>query len=217
MKCFIVTKAVRDRFRVLDVINKYGWDPTFCCDTRLAKVRLERMGVQPSQIVLSDLPENPGIQGVSRARDFICRQVMPRNEWCIWIDDNVEKITGIPAVASRDKLNFNDGRNWRELFTRELTPGQLKYQIRKTIERAEKFGTIFCGFANENNYFFRKNKWQDFGYCRTQFALYKNDGSTWFPFDTMMWEDGFKSIDVVARYGQIVINRHVKAEKPAFE
>ena len=57
----------------------------------------------------------------------------------------------------------------------------------------------------------------NFAYCRTQFALYKNDGSTWRPWKKLMLEDFYKSVDVVARYGQIVLNNHVKPEKQAFE
>lgn len=217
MRCFIVTQAHLNRFRVHKVVARYGWTPTYCCDTELQKSRLASLGIPKQHIILSDVPENAGIQGVSLARDFVCRKLMPQNEWSIWIDDNVEKITGISPAVSSDRLNFEDGKNWRELFSKTLTPIQLNIHIRDTIQRAEQARTIFCGFANQENYFWRASKWQDFGYCRTQFALYKNDGSTWMPFDTMMWEDGFKSIDVVARYGQVVINRHIRAVKPMFE
>lgn len=221
MNCFIVTKADPRRFRVASVIRKHGWTPTYCCDTNAQRKRLQSLlreqGMPRSRISLSNVPPDAGIQGVSLARDFVCRELMPKKEWSVWIDDNVEKITGLLPHLSRPKIDLKNGRNWRKEFGRELTRQQLSRHIDSTIKRAEALGTIFCGFAAETNFFFRGNKWQDFGYCRTQFALYKNDGSTWSPFNTMMLEDLYKSIDVVCRYGQVVINRHVKPLKPMFE
>lgn len=217
MQCFTVTEGRPNRFRVLKLIEHYGWEPTFVCDTPLQKKRLALLGVPKNRIVVSDVPKDAGITGVSRARDFVVRELMPHDEWCIWIDDNLQAVTGIPYSISLDRLDFNDGRDWRKLFKLPVRPRTLERQIEETIDRAEELGTIFAAFANEDNFFFRSNKWQLFGYCRTQFALYKNDGSTWYPFDGMMFEDGYKSVDVVARYGCVLINRHVKADKPMFE
>jgi len=217
MKCFTVTKGCTNRFRCLDLIKENGWDPHFVCDTKKQSVNLTRLGVDRSSIFIRNSSRDDGITGVSRARDFTVNNLMPRDEWCIWIDDNVSCLTGLRPRWSEDKLDFNSGHNWRKRFTTILNPEEIKWYIDQTIKRAEDVGTIFCGFATEENYYFRANRWQQFGYCRTQFALYKNDGSTWFPFDTMVWEDGYKSMDVVARYGQIVINRHMKPVKPQFE
>ncbi len=217
MKCFIVTRGDPRRFRVLGTIKLYGWTPTFCCDNDQQRKKLVGLGISAKSIILSRIPLNPGIQGVSLARDFVCKNLMPKNEWCVWIDDNVGSITGLLPSLVTEKIDFKDGINWRKEFERVLTRSQLDWHIRRTIDRADSVGTIFCGFANENNFFFRGRHWQDYGYCRTQFALYKNDGSTWMPFETMMLEDLYKSIDVVCRYGQVVINRFVKPKKPMFE
>jgi hypothetical protein len=233
MRCFTVTRGCARRFRVLKVIEKYGWEPTFVCDTAEQKHDLIACGVGRNDIVISDVLPGSGIQGVSLARDFVCRRLMPKEEWCVWIDDNVEKVTGLRPELSCDQIDFDTPPgyqpssrmlslprtppSWRQEFEHVLGHDELDVYICQTIDRAEQLGTIFCAFANETNYFFRRNKWQDFGYCRTQLALYKNDGSTWMPFDTMMLEDLYKSADVVARYGSVVVNRHVKPIKPMFE
>jgi hypothetical protein len=217
MKCFIVTKAHHERFRVLPVIKKYGWQPSFACDTDVQAGELMKMGVPSRHIYVTSI-ENAGIQGVSLARDYVVNNVMPKGEWCVWIDDNVGSITGLqPGHCNTDHIDFNDGVLWRQAYQHELTPAELRWHFDQTIARAESVGTIFAAFANETNYYFRGRHWQDFGYCRTQLALYKNDGSTWMPFPTMMLEDMYKSIDVVTRYGQVVINRYVKPIKPMFE
>jgi hypothetical protein len=217
VKCFIVTKAVPDRFKVLPVIENYGWEPTFVCDTLKQKGQLQKLGVDHLNISVSGIT-GAGITGVSQARDYVAEFLMPLNEWCLWIDDNVERITGIPFGLSEDRLDFDNTKyDWRSLFDQTLSRNCLQAYIDETIEEAERRGTICAGFATEYNYFFRSKKWRYFGYCRTQFSLYKNDGSTWFPFETMMLEDMYKSLDVVARYGQVVINRHLKPVKQQFE
>lgn len=218
MKCFIVTKGDPLRLRVQKVVDFYTLDPTYCCDTKKQRASLMNVGIPKSQIVITDVGKKSGIQGVSRARDFVCREVMEKGEWSLWIDDNVEMITGLKHKLSKPKLDFSDASvDWREEFDKAVSRKDFYRYLKESIARAEDVGSIFCGFATGNNYFFRANKWQDFGYCRTQLALYKNDGSSWFPFESMMLEDMYKSIDVVCRYGQVVINRHMKPVKPQFE
>ena len=220
MRSFTVTKGDPRRFRVLPLIEQSGWEPTFVCDTESQASSLRSLGVSNSCIRLSDVPKGTGIQGVSMARDYVCRKLMPKNEWCLWVDDNLSDVTGLKIELCKDleTLDLCDKTvNWRQEFEHSLTRRELAYHVKTTIDRADKLGTIFGAFANENNYYFRGKRWQTYGYCRTQLALYKNDGSTWFPFNTMMLEDMFKSIDVVCRYGSVVINRYAKAVKPQFE
>jgi hypothetical protein len=204
---------------VLRLVGQYGWDPTFVCCDEAARNRLVReCGVAPSAVAVSGLPADAGPQGAAQARDWAAKNVMPLGEWCLWADDNLTSVTGLSAPLSTDRLDFgNRSVDWRAEFGRELSRPGLAWHVRKTVERAEGVGTIFAGFANENNYYFRSRKWQDYGYCCTRLALYKNDGSGWMPWPSCMLEDGCKTIDVVARYGQVVVNRHVKALKPPFE
>lgn len=218
MKSFTVTKADPRRFRVLPLIEKYGWDPMFVVNTLAQRDELVNLGVSRSSIVIAVLPNNSGITGVSRSRDF-ARKIMPLGKWSVWIDDNVSSITGLPLGVSRETLRLEDqsSSEWRAAFSQELSRPEFDWYVKETIDMAERHETIFAAFANQDNFYFRKRKWQWWGYCRTQLALYKNDGSTWFPFPTCMFEDAYKSIDVVARYGRVVINRHVKANKPTFE
>lgn len=219
-QCYIVTKANPQRFRIPALIHKYHWTPTYLCDTQEQRKSLIDLGIPPSSIhVLGQSPSNP-VTGAALARDYLCRHLMPKDQWSIWIDDNVERITGLKPEQSNGNLPmFSESvpTNWRKAFQHELTPSELNHYLVETITRAEQTGTIFCGFATETNHFFRRVKWRDLGYCRTQFALYKNDGSSWYPFRDCMIEDLYKSIDVVTRYGQIVINRHLKPVKPMFE
>lgn len=213
LECIVLTTANPARFRVLPLIERYGWNPTFICHTEEQKAML--LGRAPrSSIVVSNAPS--GIQGASYGREF-ARSILPRNKWVLWLDDNVEKITGLKASLSEDKVDFTKAIDWRGEFARELSKSDMDSHLSEMVSRAEFLSTIYCGVSPQENYYFRSSKWQYVGYARTQFALYKNDGSTWMPFGTMMWEDWYKSVDVITRYGSVVINRHVKSVKPLFE
>lgn len=218
MKCYIITKADLGRFKCRPIVAKYGWRPTYVCHTNEQADVLVSAGVQRKNVRVSGAPCT--IQGVSLQREYVAQHLMPQGEWCLWLDDNVYSVTGLrPALAEKHpkSLSWDDGTNWRHEFAHELEPNELGWHVRETLNRAEACGTIFAAFANEENILFRRNHWQSHGYCRTRFALYRNDGSTWVPFDTMMLEDMAKSIDVVCRYGQIVINRYVRCLKEMFE
>jgi len=217
MRSFTITKGSQNRFRCLPLIEEFGLDPTFICDTDEQRSNLVALGVQPSCIKVTGIT-GAGITGVSLAREWTVTHAMPVNEWSLWLDDNVQELTGIPyKFSSREKIDLKDGNDWRSLFDLRINKQEFFQYVFETIGHADKHRTIFAAFANENNFYFRQRKWQYYGYCRTQCGLYKNDGSTWFPFKTMMLEDGYKSIDVVARYGRVVINRYMKAVKPQFE
>jgi hypothetical protein len=216
MKCFIITKADPRRFKCLQVVRAYNYRAHFACHTDEQADSLVRAGVLPAQITVTGVEQS--IHGVSLQRDFVAKHLMPRGEWCLWMDDNVYAITGLrPDLAMTDSLDLKSRTDWRAQFDRVLTPKYLDWHLTETIKRAEAAGTIFASFANESNILFRRNHWQAHGYCRTRFALYRNDGSGWVPFPTMMLEDLAKSVDVVCRYGSIVVNRYVRSMKEMFE
>lgn len=227
MKCFIPTRGY-NRLKAHIVAETYGWEPHFVCDTGEQADRLkDKFGIKHRNIDVLYTPPDLGICTIAWVRDHIAKELMPRGEWCIWLDDNVRGVTCLPSPAHyAERLNFDDALSidgqstrWRDAFEHEATREDMLQLLDDTIMRAEQLGTIFCGFAIETNYFFRRLKWQLYGYVRTQFALYKNDGTTWYPddFQSLMLEDMYKSVDVVCRYGSILINRYAKPIKTFFE
>jgi hypothetical protein len=201
------------------------------CDNAAQSSRLtSQFGISRKHILVCDGSPGPPT-GAAFKRDWIAREVAPRGKWLVWLDDNVECLTGLPPELSKDRISFDEpppgprilpdyqtaSITWREAFAHRLTRSEVWHYIDETLKEAERLGTINCGFATEENYFFRARKWQIFGYCRSQFTLYKNDGSGWMPYPGMMFEDMYKTVDVVARYGCVVVNRHMKAVKPLFE
>jgi hypothetical protein len=222
VNAYILTRAT-PRLRSHDLAASLGLCPILVCDDGEQRSRLIRQfGVSSKHILVCEGAPGPPT-GAAFKRDWIAREVAPRGKWLVWLDDNVEYLTGLPPRLSKDRIFLDqpcprliDGRKWawREAFAYRLTKSDIWCYIRETLNEAERLGTINCGFATEENYFFRARKWQTFGYCRSQFTLYKNDGSGWMPYPGMMFEDMYKTADVIARYGCVVVNRHMKAVKP---
>ena len=224
MKCFIVSRATL-RLRSHELAARLGYDYFVVVDDtdQADRAVSQPFNVPHSRVVVVDSSAGPVPGppcGAAFKRDWVARTIMPVGEWSVWLDDNVECLTGLCPGLSQDVIDLNTpppGSTWRAEFARVLTHKWIHHYVGKSIDRAEQAGTIMVGFSTQNNFYFRSRKWQDFGYCRTQFVAYKNDGSTWFPFPTMMFEDAYKTVDVVARYGQVVVNRHMKPVKPMFE
>lgn len=228
MNAYIPTRAT-PRLRSHLLAASLGLRPTLVCDSAEQCRRLtSHFGVARGNVLICEGAPGPPA-GAAFKRDWVAREVAPRGEWLVWLDDNVTCLTGLPPRLSKDRLNFDEpvggpegwaGREafahwtWREAFAHGLTRDEVWHYVNETLEKAEQLGTINAGFATEENYFFRARKWQTFGYCRSQFTLYKNDGSGWMPHPGFMFEDMYKTVDVVARYGCVVVNRHMKAVKP---
>jgi hypothetical protein len=217
MIAYIPTRGT-DRLRAHLLADKLGMDFVLICDNAKQKRHIHHdFKVPKSNIVVC--PNSPGPPtGAAFKRDYISCKLAAKNKWMVWLDDNVQHLTCIPYNLSTTKLDFNDKSvDWRKEFRHIATKKQVWKYANETIAYAEELGTINCGFSTDENYFFRSNKWNLWGYCRTQFSIYKNDRSGWAPTKQMMFEDMYKSVDVVARYGCVVINRHMKPIKPEFE
>lgn len=207
------------RLRAHKLAQSLGMDYRLVCDSDEQADYIARTFGTPRSKILSvgSCPGPP--TGAAFKRHVVATQIAPVGRWMVWLDDNVTHLSGLPAGGDiPDKIDIAaDSEGWRRRFSEVASSDVVWSHVVQCVERAESRGTINCGFATESNYFFRSRRWQDFGYCRSQFTLYKNDGSAWAPTPTMMWEDFYKTVDVVARYGSVVIDRHLKAEKPHFE
>jgi len=165
-------------------------------------------------------------------RDWAERNLTSQGEWYLSIDDNVHDITMVPEPwMSLDKIDFDGedwlldeekfktfGYEWRKVLNVPIKRfTDFESVVENMVSRMESMGTVYGGFAIENNYYFRNRKWQGLGYVRTSLAVIKNVGLPFYYWPENMFEDFTRSVDVVARYGSVLINRFVKAEKTPFE
>jgi len=122
----------------------------------------------------------------------------------------------------RERIDFysspeSNGLTWRQLFETPLPfAGVVKYW-QELIDECENAYTLAGGFAIETNYFFRSIKWQRLGYVRAQNAVWKNTGLPFYYWRGAMLEDFVRTVDVVSRCNQVLINRFIKPQKTFFE
>lgn len=223
MKCFIPTRAT-DRLRSHRLAQKYGWDYYMICDTWEQAKRLhDRFDIPTGRIRCISTPTGLGQCSVAWVRNYVEQNYATPGEWHIWMDDNVQAIQCLPSPHLHpERLDLEstliiDGEpmSWRRAFEHEASICDIDILLTDTIAKAESLGTIYAGISDNSNILWRIRKWQYFGYVLTRFALYKNDGSSWYPddFPTLMQEDLYKSIDVIARYGCVLINRYARSVK----
>lgn len=184
-------------------------------------------GVPAGRVAVTDRPlDIPPQDGIAWTRQWIEENLVARGEWYVSLDDNVSGWTGLPDYGP-EWVNFDAdpglfassmrGMTWREAFDTPLTFQAVVQRWCELIEECDKRGTIAGGFAIEDNYFFRGNKWQTLGYVRAQNAVWKNTGLPFYYWKGAMLEDFVRSVDAVARTGSILINRFVKPQKKFFE
>jgi len=217
----IIPTRGTDRLRAHRWAMDLGYPVHFVCDDERQRGRVMRKtGCQRNRCHVAQTPDGLGQSGIAYVRDWVCQQLVPVGDWIIWIDDNVKRLTSLPhPFCNTDRIDFDfddePDIGWRDAF--EQTAENPRYVLDQLIEKCIDNGTIFGGFAIETNFFFRRLRYQWWGYARTQCAVYRNDGRSWLAWDGMMLEDFVKSVDVVCRYGKVVIDRFSKPDKPAFE
>jgi hypothetical protein len=189
-------------------------DVEWVTDTDQDRERMaRRAGIERYKIhVCNPPPIKP--TPVSWVRDWACRNLLDMGQWMVWLDDNVRKVQCIPQPHyNLAKIEFEgqESSYWRSLYHTEAPAPRVLRLLGELVQVCEKNGTIYGGFAPEDNYFYRAKHWRSpFGYVKTKLAVYKNDGSSWYPFEGCMFEDWYKSAEVVARYGSIVLNNYAR-------
>ena len=179
---------------------------------------IAQLGLRPAFCHVSNT--TPGQEGAALNREWAEQNLTDAGEWYVTIDDNIGSFTWLPLpYYNREQIDFGGAASnyWRGIYDTPCPPEQVAKILREQIWECERCRTVLGGFSIENNFYFRGRKWQRFGYVRTSCAVVKNVGLPWHYWPGNMLEDFTRSVDVVARYGSVVINRYLKAVKPFFE
>lgn len=219
MKIFIPTKCHQARMRAHELVDDFY----FVVNSDRDREALRHQFNDQCKILVSNIPDS--ITGVGRIcwiRDWLYREVVAVGEWSLTIDDNVGRISRVEdEYYHEDRIRFGDyfltAAEWREIYNHTCTKPEILQLAEELVARCEATGTIFGGLAPEDNYFYRGSHWRTRGYVKCKFAAYKNDGSSWRPFAECMFEDYVKSVDVVTRYGSVVINNFARTHNPYWE
>lgn len=239
----ITSKAHVARMRAHRILLENNYHPwIMVVDNVEQRLRaMNEAGVPHRNLVHTDRPTDlPPQDGIAWTRQWIEEHLVPRNQWYVTLDDNVGGWTWLPDPFNRmSNIDFDvaphsirfpylepgkgfgqyqsEETTWRKLFDTPCPFEEVVQQWKALIEKCETVGTIAGGFAIETNFFFRGRKWQELGYVRAQNGVWKNVGLPFYYWPGAMLEDFVRSVDAVARYGSIVINRFVKPQKQFFE
>jgi hypothetical protein len=223
MRTLIVTRAHFPRMRSHRL---FGSDEfTFVVGTPEEADLLVKV-LPHSRIIVPDDPirrEDHGVGTVAQIREFISQQVLDDGEWATLVDDNVDVLTCVhPWFYDQPRLRFDESpytsKEWREFYSTPVTMSDRRRIVDELIDKCIEEGTIYGGFASEDNYYFRASKWSLASYIKTKFAVFRNDRSlSWTPFPGCMFEDMVMTAQVVAKYGCVVANRFVRMHNPYYE
>lgn len=234
MKFYVPTSAHWPRLKCIPLIKKLGLNTEFVCASEEEAKRFRsdprsegfviHVADMPDHIDL-DRPRHERQDTVSYLRTHISTKLAEPHVWFGMLDDNIYDLTAlIEPYYEQNKLDFEEEcpeGEWRDQFDHSVTPWKFRKIVEESLNTAERNLTRYVGFAIETNYYFRKNKWQWWGYCRSGCSFYKSNGpdDIWHypPDEFCMWEDFAKSVEIIARCGIVVINRFMKPQQRAFE
>ena len=230
-KILIASKGYIPRMRTQNLVKDLNYRYIFDDDDQRNEA-VKTLELHKNKTHVAHTPKNIGQAGIAFVREWGERNLTNEGEWYIWLDDNVSHFTYLPAPwYDQERINFDWDWNdpagkelmikatydWHKIYD-TICPIEKIFEIwEELIEKCKQEKTVFGGLSIENNYFFRYKKWQNYTYVRTQNAVAKNVGLPFYYWPECMIEDMARSIDVVARYGKVVINKYVKPNKQFWE
>ena len=219
VKVFVPTKGVIERIRTTRWLLDSGADYYFVCHTDEDRKRLyEKFGIPLNRII----PCNPpfvDIRTIGWIRDWIVDNLTNKSDWYCMIDDNTTILKPPDPWYQLDRIDFRDypTADFRELYRVEIWPSEVIALIESIIQKCIDQGTVFGGMAIEENYYFRSTKWTKLGFIRGKFCVSQNNGIPWqINPEVVIQTDIARSVDCVARYGSVVINRFCHPESVEF-
>jgi len=231
-KILIASKGFIPRMRVHNLIKDLNYHYIFNTDEQRNRA-IKEFELRKNSTHVANIDEKKvGQAGIAIAREWGERNLTDPNEFYIWIDDNVSHFTWLPRPwYDQERIDFDsDWKNpngqclmkqaifdWHKIYATICSMDQMIEIWEELIQKCEQEHTVFGGFSIEDNYFFRYKKWQYFTYVRTQNAVVKNVGLPFHYWPECMIEDMARSVDVIARYGKVVINKYVKPMKQFWE
>ena len=174
-------------------------------------------------IHLSGIPRDIGITGMVETRDWVTNNLGTVGEWITLVDDNISHVERVDPdhygelgdvdgnLDVGDSTGDENGVGWREIYGYRADPAQLIVHIRELIELCEDSKTILGGFGYLDNPFFRGKKINRGSYVKGKMYVHKPDGVPYrLSPELLIMSDFAKTLDVLTRYGSVVVNDWVR-------
>lgn len=167
-----------------------------------------------SALVVTDT--EPDTFGLTRQREWACRNLADPGEWFVFCDDNVLDLTAVPWLSyGEDALpvqvaNAAPGwpqQGWRHLFGRSVPATDWDALYEALVGTAGILGARLVGFATNSNPYFRGKHFRTVGYVIGKMMLWKNDPYEWNHAISM--EDFVHTAEHLRRYGRVLIDNFI--------
>jgi hypothetical protein len=159
--------------------------------------------------------------GLTRQREWICKNLAKPGEWFVFADDNIRSIVAlVDPYYDQETLPINIGQyirlqsaDYRTIWRRRLntlcpTERFLQVIASDTIAYCKKIGAHLAGFSLTDNILVRNKKFSACGYAIGKLMLWHNTGRV--PFDhTISMEDFYHTAINLLQYGVSVVNHYV--------
>jgi len=205
LRVYIPTKNRADIISTHRVLDGFDWQVVVHDEQQRAAYL--GGGIPEDRIVVSNTPGD--VFGLTRQREFVCRQLVKPGEWFLFADDNVKEFVAVDDAHWRyGELPVQDGRDWNPVFKASCDNERLQSRLEECIEVAEKTGACVVGFATTDNYFFLGKKYRQVGYVIGKVMLWKNDPS--FSFDhTITMEDFRNTAQHLLQFGCVLVCNYI--------
>lgn len=172
------------------------------------KAYCENDTIPRQRLIVSHVPADT--YGLTRQREWICKNLAAPDEWFVFADDNIMRLTRVASPFYQDEeLPVQDSadRNWKTVFGYSLLGGEFLGYAGEMAARMSRLNLHWGGFAVVDNPYFRGKHWRTVGYVVGKLTVCHNNGV---PFDhTISMEDFNNTGEQLLRYGGVLINNFI--------
>lgn len=173
MKAYIVTIGTAARMHTSKWIADAGIEYAYVTHTKAMADKVQAVDPDADIIVT-------GRKGLLSSRNYILEKLVPRGEWFIGLDDNVQYLTRVNSVflhlirLEQDEPPPDPWRNWREVYNTRLNikryAGAFEELRKHCVQRATPYGALAC----QPNPFWRKQRWSYMRYAKSKAFVMQN-------------------------------------------
>jgi hypothetical protein len=156
-----------------------------------------------------------GVQGfLPEQREWIIRNLTEKNEWLIFLDDNIKMFNALQNDHyKKNELDpyfvANNNKLFRNLFEQEISGERFMEICEEMIDIGEAKQAYLCGFATNDNPFFRCKKFKLYSYVIGK-AMIRKTTRISFPIGWFCQEDYHDTAEHILQYGSVLVNNFVK-------
>lgn len=169
---------------------------------------LQQTDITPEQVQVSGVAMDKG--GLTRQREWVMRNLIQPGEWFLFADDNIQRITLVPAPYYERPLlqpmeYTTEAR--KRVFEMDPTPDQFAAALADSVATATAIGAQMVGFSVTDNPLWRGRKFRTIGYVIGKMFLMQHNN---IPFDhTITMEDFRNTAEHLLRNGTVLINNFI--------